>query len=264
LWLRKTIIAVELHFEKSGPEASNNVLLLHGWGSSAELMRPLARQLEDRYLVVNADLAGHGKTPPPEVGWGVPEYADSVAKLIRAEMQVPVTIVGHSNGGRIALFMASHPEYSVLVRRLILISPSGMTPKRSWKYYARKSLADTLKAPFMILPNRLREVGLSWLRETAIWRSLGSSDYQSLTGVMRETFVKTVTTHLDDVVSHVTVPTLVFWGSLDKEVQREQVDRLVDRIPDAGLVVLDGAAHYGYLDDLSTVKAGIIHFMENS
>ena len=72
----------KLHFEKSGPETSEQVLLLHGWGSSAELMRPLARLLEDRFFIVNVDLPGHGQTPPPELGWGVPEYAEGVARLL--------------------------------------------------------------------------------------------------------------------------------------------------------------------------------------
>lgn len=257
-------MAVTLHIEKSGPEASKQILLLHGWGSSAELMRPLAKMLDDRFHVVNADLPGHGRTPPPKLAAGVPDYAREVADLIRSEMQPPVTIVGHSNGGRIALYMASTPEYSGLIKRLVLVSPSGMTPARSLKTRTKRAVASLLKAPFAILPGRFRQHGLEWLRDSALWRSLGSSDYQALSGVMRETFVKTVTTHLDDQVHRVTVPTLVFWGSEDHDVTRDQVDRLVERVPDAGLVVLEGAGHYGYLDDPSTVKAGILHFLEEA
>lgn len=227
-------------------------------------MRPLARLLEDRFFIINPDLAGHGQTPPPDVGWGVPEYAESVAQLIRSEMRSPVTIVGHSNGGRIGLFMASDHAFRDLIRRLILISPSGMQPARTWKYYSRRGLASTLKAPFLLLPGRLKERGLHWLRESAIWRALGSSDYKALRGIMRDTFVKTVTTHLDGVVHKVAVPTLVFWGNRDEDVRRDQVDRLVEMVPDAGLVELEGAGHYGYLDDPQTIKAAIHHFMEHS
>ena len=138
-------------------------------------MRPLARLLDDRYSTVNVDLPGHGQTPPPDVGWGIPEYAQSVADLIKSDMSGPVTIIGHSNGGRIGLFMASSPDHQDLIKRLILISPSGMKPTRSWKFFARKSLASTLKAPFYLLPGRLRKSGLDWLRDSAIWRALGSS-----------------------------------------------------------------------------------------
>jgi pimeloyl-ACP methyl ester carboxylesterase len=227
-------------------------------------MRPIARALEQHFLVLNVDLPGHGKSAAPAEPWGVPEHADAVAELIRSEMRPPVTIVGHSNGGRIALFMASMPGYSELIRRLVLVSPSGMTPTRSWTYYARKSLAAALKAPFALLPPKLRGPGLEWLRGSALWRWLGSSDYRALSGVMRETFVKTVTTHLDEEVHKVDVPTLVFWGSQDHDVRRDQIDRLVDRVPDAGLVVLENAGHYGYLDEPETVMGGIIHFVKGS
>jgi len=257
-------MAVTLHFEKSGPEASKQILLLHGWGSSAELMRPIANTLDDRYFVVNADLAGHGQTPPPPVAYGIPDYASEVASLIESEMRPPVTIVGHSNGGRIALFMASNERYRDLIDRLILISPSGMTPTRTLKYRVKKSIAAFLKAPFAILPDKLRDHGLAWLRGSAVWRSLGSSDYRALSGVMRETFVKTVTTQLDNDVHRIAVPTLVFWGTEDHDVKRDQIDRLIERIPDAGLVELSGAGHYGYLDDPATVRAGITHFLEDA
>ena len=139
-----------------------------------------------------------------------------------------------------------------------------MQPTRSWKYYSKRGLASALKAPFLLLPGRLKERGLDWLRESAIWRALGSSDYRTLSGVMRDTFVKTVTTHVDGVVHKVAVPTLVFWGSRDEDVRRDQVDRLVELVPDAGLVVLEGAGHYGYVDDPETVKAAIQHFMKHS
>jgi len=139
-----------------------------------------------------------------------------------------------------------------------------MKPKRTLGYHVRGNLAKLLKAPFMILPSSLRGRGLDWLRDSAIWRSLGSSDYKALSGVMRETFVKTVTTHLDDVVPSISVPTLVFWGSRDQEVGRDGVERLVKSIPDAGLVVLDRAGHFGHVDDPATVSAAINHFLEHS
>ncbi len=40
-----------LHLDVSGPETAPPVLLLHGWGSSAQLMHPVADTLADRYRV---------------------------------------------------------------------------------------------------------------------------------------------------------------------------------------------------------------------
>jgi pimeloyl-ACP methyl ester carboxylesterase len=254
----------QLHLETSGPEAGEPVLLLHGWGSSAQLMRPVVEALADRYRVYNLDLPGHGLSPPPPEPWGVPEHAALVARFIEETVGRPVTIAGHSNGGRIALYLASDPEQARLVRRLVLISPSGITPRRGWRYYARKYTARTLKAPFELLPGRLRQEGLDWLRHTFVWQLLGSSDYRQLTGVMRETFVKTVNCHLDDRVARIRVPVLLFWGDRDEAVSRHQMSVLERAIADAGLVVLPGAGHYGYLDDPATFTAATRHFLEHT
>ena len=38
----------DLHLDVHGPETGAPVLLLHGWGSNAQLMRPVADALTDR------------------------------------------------------------------------------------------------------------------------------------------------------------------------------------------------------------------------
>lgn len=238
-------------------------MLLHGWGSSAELMRPVARMLDDRHRVINVDLPGHGQTPPPSEPIGVEECALLVGEIVAIEGGDRVSIIGHSNGGRIALFMASDDRFSDRITRLVLISPSGMRARRGFKVRAKAFMAKCLKTPFALLPGGLRSKGLDWLRDSFIWRMLGSSDYRALSGVMRQTFVKTVNHYVEDRIGRIRIPTLVFWGDRDTAVSRTQIDRLVSGIPDAGVVTLRGAGHYGYIDDPATVRAGIRHFLES-
>jgi pimeloyl-ACP methyl ester carboxylesterase len=172
-----------------------------------------------------------------------------------------VAVVGHSNGGRIALYMASRPPFAARLDRLVLVGPSGITPRRSPSTRLKAGLAQALKAPLQALPGPLREPALDWLRHSLLWKALGSSDYNALAGVMRATFVRTVTHHLDDEVARITAPTLIFWGTRDAAVSRHQVETLADRIPDAGLVPLDGAGHYAHLDAPAPVLAGTRHFL---
>jgi pimeloyl-ACP methyl ester carboxylesterase len=159
--------------------------------------------------------------------------------------------------------MASTPAHARLVERLALISPSGVRPTRSWDYYVRSGLASTLKAPFEVLPEALRAPALDWLRHSLVWRLLGSSDYNTLSGVMRETFVKMVNHHLDDALQRIRVPTLLFWGTDDQAVSRRQMKVLERSIEDCGLVELKGAGHYGHLDAFDTVLAGLRSFLED-
>jgi pimeloyl-ACP methyl ester carboxylesterase len=251
----------DLYVEWSGPSDAPGVVILHGWGSSAEMMRILADGLAPTHRVANVDLPGHGRAGIPQEPIGVAGHAARVATLIRERFSSPVSIIGHSNGGRIALFMASDETISPLISSLVLIAPSGVKPRRKPSFYLKKYTAKILKLPFSILPGRLREFGLDWLRHSLVWRALGSSDYRRLSGVMRDIFVKTVTHHLDDRLGDIRVPTLVFRGDQDQDISQYQISVLESRIPDAGVVVLKSAGHYAHLDDPQTVLLATRHFL---
>ena len=254
----------DLNVEVLGPDSGPAILFLHGWGSRGQNLRPLADALSNTYACHILDLPGHGRSPNPPEPWGLREHADLLKDYMENEIGRPVTVLGHSNGGRIALYMASSPDVSARIERLILISPSGVKPARSLGYHVRSGLASILKAPFSILPAPLRDPALDWLRHSLVWRMLGSSDYNTLSGVMRETFVKTVTHHLDDDLPRVHVPTLLFWGTSDAAVSRRQMTVMETAIPDCGLVELEGAGHYGHLDAFPTVLTATRHFLEET
>lgn len=254
----------DLNIEVRGPDSAPPLLLLHGWGSNAQSMQTLADALSDSYRTYTVDMPGHGTSPPPPEPWGVPEHADLLYDYLKAEIQDVVTIVGHSNGGRIALYMASQPKYVDAIGGLVLISPSGVEPTRSLAYHLRTGLATALKTPLQALPEPLRSPALDWLRHSLVWRLLGSSDYSVLSGTMRETFVKTVNHHLDGDLEQIEVPTLVFWGTEDDAVSHRQMKVIESSVDDCGLVELEGAGHYGHLDDVDSVLAGTRHFLEHA
>lgn len=250
-----------LTFSAEGPEGAPLVVVLHGWGSSASVMRGFAATLSDRFRVLTLDLPGHGNAPDPTRPADMETHARAVSALIERHGG-SAHLIGHSNGGRIGMYMASRPAYADRVRSLSLTSPSGVRRPRGPKYYFRRWTAIALKAPFNILPARLREGGLDWLRHSLVWRLLGSSDYRSLEGPMRETFVQLVNTYVENDLAKIRVPTLLFWGDQDEAIVRPQIDRLVQDIPDCGLVVLPGAGHYGFLDAPDTVYTATGHFLD--
>ena len=157
--------------------------------------------------------------------------------------------------------MASTDEYAGLIERMVLVSPSGVTPPRGMKYHVKKNLANVLKAPIGLLPSAWQGEAHAHLRHSLVWSMLGSSDYQNLDEAMRGTFVKTVGFHVDDRLDRITAPTLLFWGDKDTAIGAAQMNTLEQRIPDAGLVTLPGAAHYGYLDAPDVVMAGTRQFL---
>ncbi|GMQ81478.1 MAG: alpha/beta hydrolase [Rhodothermia bacterium] len=254
---------VRLSFESSGEKGSPAVLLLHGWGSSARLMRPIAKWLEATHYVVNIDFPGHGNSPVPPTAWEMDDYASAVRQVADQLFDGPFSIVGHSNGGRIALFVSSDAFTPDSLEKLVLFSPSGVRRKRSIRTYIRVIVASVLRSPFQILPERIREFGLDWLRHTLVWKLLSSSDYRTLDGVMRETFVKTVNSYLEDRLPDVLQPVLLFRGENDDSITKTQIKLMEKEIPDAGLVTVENAGHFPFLDQPDTVRTTLLHFLND-
>ncbi len=250
-------------FESGQPDAPD-LLVLHGWGSSSAAMGPLTSRLSARFHVIAFDFPGHGLSAPPPHAWGMDEQVELVLEVARKKHLSNFGIVGHSNGGRVALELASRSPSDQGPEFLALIAPSGIRRKRTVSYFIRLWTAKILKAPFLVLPEKPRELGLDWVRHSLIWRLLGSSDYRQLSGVMRETFVRTVNHYFgngpnDRGLNNVTCEVVLFWGSDDTSITRNQMDRMLDLLPNAGLFVVEGFGHHVQLEQPDVISSGIVN-----
>lgn len=224
------------------------LVMLHGWGTSGRVMMPLAEMLSSIRTCYVLDLPGFGESPAPDQPWAIDDYADMVQGFIEELELGEVDLLVHSFGGRITLKLCARPWGKEHIDNVLITGGAGMKPKRSLKFYFKKYLAKMLKAPFLLLPGQAREKALQQLRGTALWKWLGSSDYQKLSGVMRETFVKSVTEHLDSYLSNIPHDVLLLWGKDDEATPLYQGERMEKGIKNAALVTIDNAGHYAFLD----------------
>lgn len=225
------------------------LLLLHGWGSDSKVMMPMAKELQNIRTSYLVDFPGFGNSPEPTSAWKVDDFANLIESFI--ENIIPndsFDLIVHSFGARVALKLLTRPEISSKIDKVVFTGAAGLQPKRSASFYFKKYTAKTLKLPFNFLPKNLREKGLKKLRQTSFWKSLGSSDYQKLSGVMRETFVACVNEHLDSLVPQVEHEVLLIWGVNDTATplyQGKQFERL---LKESALVEISEAGHYAFLD----------------
>ncbi|MEX2457080.1 MAG: alpha/beta hydrolase [Balneolaceae bacterium] len=225
------------------------LIILHGWGSSSAVMLPLAKSLESTHECYLIDFPGFGASPEPKEAWAVGDFAEMVRAFINQVIPGKKTdLLVHSYGGRVALKLLSTTSASTTIKKILITGGAGLKPKRKPSFYFKKYTAKTLKLPFLILPGSLRDRGLNYLRQTSIWKSLGSSDYQKLSGVMRETFVKSVSEYFDDVLPSIDHDILLLWGRDDYSTPLEQAKRLEKGLKNSALVVIDDADHYAFLD----------------
>lgn len=218
------------------------LLLLHGWGASRELFAPLLDGLQPGRRLIVPDLPGFGGTPEPPAPWSAHEYAAWTLALLDGLGVERCDVIGHSNGGRIAIVMAAeHPER---VRRVVLTASAGIRPRRGMRYRLSVSAYKALRRVqrSSALPTALREMA----RRRADRR--GSADYRNASGVMRGTLVRLVNQDLRALLPRLSAPTLLIWGDRDTETPLADAKVMEQLIPDSGLAVFEGAGHYAYLE----------------
>lgn len=104
----------KIYYNVFGDDKPNQspIVLIHGstidshtdWDS-------VAPALAKHYKVYTPDCRGHGKSNNPNMSYSFKELADDVAAFVRALGYEKAHIIGHSNGGNVALVTAmEHPE----------------------------------------------------------------------------------------------------------------------------------------------------------
>ena len=216
------------------------IVILHGWGAHIEAVGPILAALDGASDVVALDLPGFGESDPPPAAWDAGDYARFVKEFLDQLGIESAHFVGHSHGGRVAIVLAS--EDHDRVERLLLVDAAGIRPKRRWRYRRRVAVAKLGRAVAAVggAPGRR-------LQERMRAR-VASRDYLDASETMRGTFRAVIAEDLTDRLPRISAPTLLVWGENDDDTPLWMAHRMEELIPDAGLVVLEGAGHYSYAD----------------
>ncbi len=239
------------------------LLFLHGWGSNCQSFYPVLKKLETVRSCYLPDFPGFGNSEAPSKPWTVSDFADIIEKFIEKHLpEGSFDILAHSFGARVAIKLLNRPALSERIDKVIFTGAAGLKPKRSLSFYIRKYTAILLKMPFLLLPKMLREKGLHWLRNTSLWKKLGSSDYQKLGGVMRQTFIHVVSEHQEKELSNIPHEILLLWGKNDTATPPEQGERMNSILKHSAFVPIEHAGHYAFIDKPAQFAAIAIAYLE--
>ena len=220
-----------------------DVLLLHGWGQNIQMMKPIGDNLCRNHRITIIDFPGFGESDEPLVPWTIRDYAVLVEKLVKElEIKKPV-VMGHSFGGRVAIyFSADNP-----IEKLVLFGSPCIREETALPLSVR--ILKKLKT----LP------GLDKLGEK-MKKYIGSRDYKAASPIMRQTLVNVVNEDLASYARRIEEPTLLIWGENDTEAPVEGAKELEKIMIDAGLIILPGT-HYAYLENLGQVITILNNFI---
>ena len=139
---------LRLHYLDWGKGGDKTLLLLHGFMSHAHMWDNLATELSARYHVLALDQRGHGDSEwSKEAYYSIDSHFSDISVFIESLGLEKVVILGHSMGGRNALFYAAcAPEK---VERLILVDARLGNNQEASKALRRQLASLPLKAKNM-------------------------------------------------------------------------------------------------------------------
>lgn len=211
----------------------STLYIIHGWTYSIEKWTDTVQKLRDANIDV-VQLRVPGLTTTTDHAWTIDEYVEWLNDELKG-VEKPI-VLGHSNGGRIALNYAL--KYPKKLRHLILLNSAGVevAPKRlSLKRQVISRLAHLFR-PLKRIP----------LVKKVVYRLLGS-DYGAAPVHMKETLVNMFASDKNFDPSLVTIPTSILWGEADHTTSTAIAKMLHEKIQGSSLKTIPEWGHAPYI-----------------
>jgi 2-hydroxy-6-oxonona-2,4-dienedioate hydrolase len=215
-------------------DAARSFVLVHGLGVSSRYMVPLLERLAATGNAWAPDLPGFGCSPGPRAVLGIGELARVLGLWMdRVGLLRPI-LVGNSMGCQIITRLAV--DRPAAVAAIVLIAPTmDRGAGGRWSQIARW-LVTAAREPVSMVWLAIRDYLRAGFRRT--WR----------------TFVLAQASRTSPLYARVSCPALVVRGEHDLIVSQSWAERVAAVLPDARVVVLEGAAHavqYDRPDDVA-------------
>ena len=233
------------------------VLLLHGWGSNIKLFNGIIKNLSKTHTVYALDMPGFGESDEPKEAWNVDDYVDFVIKFINEMKITKLSLLGHSFGGRVIIKMVNRENLDFQIDKIILVDIAGIKTVSSNKKTFKGQLYKFLKK--IVGSKLIRKIFPEALNKLKC--KFGSEDYKNATPIMRDTLVKVVNEDLKDLLPNIKNSTLLIWGDKDEATPISDAYTMNKLIKDSGIVTVEGAGHYSFLESPVLVNSVLNSFL---
>ena len=207
------------------------MIILHGWTKTIDKWGPFLNELTKKGISVNLPKIP-GLTKKIDKVWDLQDYVNWLKNIVDKEKN-KVILMGHSNGGRIALAFAN--QYPERVEKLILIDSAGVyhneLPHRI-KIFVFKAIAKIGKkiTSSKTLENLLYKLAREW-------------DYKKSDPIVKQTIINLLNSNQNLNISQISIPTLIIWGANDKTTPLSDGIMINKIIKNSRLEIISGAKH---------------------
>ena len=250
--------------------STSPVVALHSSASNGRQWKHLANDLEGRFEVIAPDLPGYRSLAACQTSKGEP--IDPIIAEIE-ELGEAVHLVGHSNGGAVAIKIALlRPD---LIRSLTLYEPATFhflahgNERNRELFREIRQLSGLLTASAAVgCPQEAMETFIDFWNGKGFWHQLTQPSREGLAGmvnpVMRdfsEGFAQTWT--LED-LNKLDFPTLVMMGLESPAVAQQAAIEVANAIPGSRIALLPELDHMAPIFQPEWVNPRILEHLSNA
>ncbi|MBP6880520.1 alpha/beta hydrolase [Candidatus Saccharibacteria bacterium] len=204
------------------------IYALHGWSYSTDKWESLLNEMASRNVDIEI-IKIPGLTAPLKKVWNIDDYLTWLDEILPKE---DVTLLGHSNGGRLALNFAW--VYPDRVKKLILIDSAGV-PDRG--------LARAKRIVFKVVAKVGKRVVESPLAKKSLYKLARVHDYNDASEMMKKVMTNMLVSDRSLDLSEIKTPTQIIWGADDSITPLRDGVHMKHELENARFSVVEGARH---------------------
>ena len=255
-----------LAFREAGDPAAPVALLLHGYPNSSYLWRDVLPAVADAgYRAVAPDLLGYGDSELEGREGTWEDHVEALGAFVEEHGLAPVVLVVHDWGGLIGLRWAcEHPD---AVRALVLMD-TGFFADGRWHGMAKAMRSGQVDE---LMRDMTRE-GFEGLMQQAephasaeavdeYWKGFSTPERRMAGLALYKSGDFAKLEPYQGKLAQLGVPTLLLWGENDDYAPVSGAHRFQKEIPQAELVVVEGAGHFVMEDEPERVGSEIAGFL---
>ena len=255
-----------IHYEVTGKSGATPVLMIQGLGASKNAWNLQRIAMATRFRIISFDNRGAGRSDKPEEPFTLEQMADDAIAVLDAAGIDTAHVVGASMGGVISQIVAV--KFPHRVRSLTLVCTACRN--HPWRQELLQTWAKTAADKGMI---EVGKVAAQWVMSPRSFRRLVPAfTWMGPLAALRprHSFVSQIDAILNtredlvDQLSTITAPTMVIVGNQDILTPRGDSEEIAERIPNAELVVIAGAAHGLMMEHSSTFNRILIEFLQRT
>lgn len=241
------------------------LVFLHAFPLNRTMWSEQEHALSSQFRVITIDLRGHGESDSPLWRYSLDQAADDVCGLLDHLSIRHTIVVGLSMGGYIAF--AFYRKYADRVKGLVLADTRAQADTEDGK----RARFEMAQIAYKQGPGAIADIMIPKLLSPAtiqtkldlVRRVRMMIEGNQVSGIAGDLMAMAERPDSIPLLQQMTCPAHIIVGELDLPTPPSDAKLMVDRIPNARMTIIPGAAHLSNLEQPNLFNETIFDFMSN-